>query len=170
VTVTGNADGIVTISNIQIVKACSAPLTGTLFSNPSQGIDGTIGLAFDLSSPIAYARSTDGYLISNNNFFEGNVVTLAQGETHTFTFKVLLSGYDYCSFTFQMAVATPTGPVTETINDNGEPFQLTSLTPGTLSGNYSAYGALYIGGVSAVADHLNRNGHWVEENPKTFGN
>ena len=163
ITVTGNAKGIVTVNNLLVRKQCTAPLTGTLFFSPSQGVNGTIGLGFDLDSQIDYARHYGGYGHWSGNFFEGDVVTLAPGETHTFTIFVS-SVKSYCSFTLQMSVVTPGGVITEAIDDNGKPFQITGLQP---KGS-SSYKALYVGGIEALLRHLNKNGHWVREDPKTF--
>ena len=77
----------------------------------------------------------------------------------------------YCQFSFQMMVATPAGAVTETVNDNGKPFQITgtpidphSQTP------FSKYAYVYIGGIDAtlIPSLHDRKGAFVRVNPKIF--
>lgn len=161
VTVIGNAKTTVTISSLQIVKNCQAPLTGTLFLSPSQGVNGTIGLGFDLDSPIYYARKSD-YGFHGGDFFKDNVVTLAPGEAQTFDINVQ-TFLHYCQFTFQMTVATPNGAIIENINDNGRPFELTAEVS-------RGYAAEYIGGIEAslTPSLHDPQGNWVPVDPKTF--
>lgn len=157
VTVMGNESKIVTITGMQVVKHCQAPLTGALFYNPSQGFDSTIRLSFNLDGPIDYAQYKSGPIFLGNVFQE-HVVTLQPGETHTFSIYVE-TALHYCQFTFQMTVATPNGVVAESIDDNGKPFQLTSQAP-----QFSAYQAIYAGGVESPEP----NGSYVQVNPKTY--
>ena len=137
----GNERTTVTISDLQVVRHCQAPLAGTLFLSPSQGLNGTIGIGFDLDSPIYYARKYD-YGLHGGDFFRDNVVTLAPGEAQTFDIAVRTSQH-YCQFTFQMTVATPNGMVTENIDDNGRPFELTAKAK-------LDYATEYIGGIEAI--------------------
>lgn len=168
VTVIGNAKTTVTITGINVVKDCRAPLTGSLFINGSQGVNGTIGLGFDLDSPIDYARTVNyGY---HGDFFKSHVVTLAPGEAQTFDIQVQTLTH-YCQFAFQMTVATPGGSVTESITNNGKPFELTGTE--TVSGRilpYSKYSDVYIGGIDAtlIPSLHDRTGDFVQVNPKTF--
>jgi hypothetical protein len=165
----GNEKATVTITGIQVVKDCKAPLSGTLFESPSQGVNLTVALGFNLDSPIDYAQSSSSSGISGN-YFEGRDVTLAPGETETFDIKVETSEH-YCTFTFQMAVATANGSITEDISDNGKPFELTG---GLFSSNsatpYSSYGTVYFGGVEAqlIPALHDPSGDFVQVNPKTF--
>lgn len=129
-------------------------------------MNGTIGIGFDLDSPISFARDYSGYgRYLRNNYFRSHVVTLAPGEARTFTFD-LKSFQRYCQFTFQMSVATPNGPVTEIISNHGKPFGITGTA--VCPHNYSSYSALYVGGIMATLLHLNKTGGWVPENPANF--
>jgi hypothetical protein len=168
VTVIGNEKATVTITGLQVVKHCQAPLGGTLFDSPSQGVNGTIGIGFDLDSPVDYARKSD-YGLHGGDFFRDHVVTLAPGETQTFTIgaQTLLH---YCQFSFKMTVATPGGAVTENINDNGQPFGLTAKNPGSTDLPYSGYAAAYVGGIEAslIPSLHDPRGNFIQVNPKTF--
>ena len=157
ITFVGNASGTVTINDITIAKQCSAPLTGTLFDSPAQGLNNTIRIGFDLDALDPTAQYIPGFKVNaDTNFFPGHDVTLAPGEAQTFVFDVTSSHY-YCKFTFQVSVVTPGGAVTEIINDSGRPFAITGSARGP-------YGAVYAGGVAAMIDHLNNNGYWVRDN------
>jgi hypothetical protein len=158
----GNDEAPVTITEMQVVRHCQAPLAGTLIYSPSQGVNGTIGIGFDLDSPIYYARKSD-YGLRGGDYFRDSVVTLAPGEVQTFTISVQASMH-YCQFTFQMTVATPNGTVTETVNDNGKPFELTG---GPVGVNYAA---VYVGGIEAMLTPAlhDPKGNFVQVNPKTF--
>ena len=168
VTMIGNGKTTVTITGMQVLKHCHASLAGTLFSNPSQGVNGTIGIGFNLDSPIDYAQKSDyGF---RGNFFRNHVITLAPGETQTFHIRVA-TFLHYCQFTFQMTVATPAGTVTETINDNGKAFELTSRPPDPNPSKLSnPYAAEYVGGITAMLNSSlhDPKGSWVKVNPKTF--
>lgn len=120
VTVVGNEKSTVTITGIQVVKHCQAPLNGTLLMREIQGVNGTMDVNFDLG---------DSSGADDSNPFPGKVVTLASGETFTFTLKAATDKH-YCQFSFLMMVTTAWGTVTENINNNGRPFALTAPTSG----------------------------------------
>jgi hypothetical protein len=60
-----------------------------------------------------------------------------------------------------MTVATPDGPVTEDINDNGKPFELTAIADEEDNSTFAFPGYSY------VYDGPNPNGEFVRVNPKT---
>ena len=125
ITVMGNSTRTVTITGMQVIKQCQAPVTGTYFYNPAAGEDTTISLGFDLNSQITYAQDTRAGTEYSGNFFQKHVVTLAPGESRTFTVYVRTTQH-YCRFSFQMTVATAQGVITEKIPTDGKPFELTA--------------------------------------------
>jgi hypothetical protein len=60
-----------------------------------------------------------------------------------------------------MTVATPDSPVTEDINDNGKPFELTAIADEEDNSTFAFPGYSY------VYDGPNPNGEFVRVNPKT---
>ncbi len=164
VTMVGNASGTVTINIITVVRQCSAPLSGTYFDNPGQGLDNTIRIGFDLDSIDPVAKYLSSNFGSTPDFFPAHVVTLAPGEAQTFAFYVT-SEEHYCQFTFRVSVVTPNGTVTEAITDHGRPFRITG--PAQSAHGLGAYGAIYLGGASAMAEGYNKTGNWVAGNPAT---
>lgn len=157
VTVTGNDASPVTINSMTVVKQCQAALTGTLFFKPSSGIDSTIGIGFDLGSPLDYAQDALEYHPLSGNYFAEHVLTLEHGETHTFTIRVLAATAHDCRFTFRMTEATTDrGQVTETIDNGGRPFELSDVAP------QAQFQVMYAGGVTS------RNNQFMPVDPKTF--
>jgi hypothetical protein len=127
-TVAGNSPAPVTINNIAIVKHCQAPLTGgtLFFLPPNAGSFSTSPVYFNLDAPISigqYLSKQTG--MTYYNFFARQVVTLRYQEPWTFAVYVT-TGHHYCTYTFQLSVATVHGPVTEAISNGGKPFALTS--------------------------------------------
>jgi hypothetical protein len=163
ITVEGNYKGTVAITDLQIVKHCTAPLIGTYFYSPIQGLSRPIPVGFDLDSYLDYAqhvaRGSHGLTFTGNVFQEKNV-TLRPGELSTFGVYVW-TALHFCRFYFQMTVATPSGPpVLEKIDidNDGEPFELTAVAnPPT------RYHSIYIGGTASPHD-----GDFVKIDPKNF--
>lgn len=176
ITVRGNASGPVTITDMQVVKHCGRPLAnGTLFYSPSEGAGpfNTDQIGFDLGQEVTigqYIPAPGPHPLSpGGNFFAKKVITLKPGEPQTLSAYVTAEN-EYCSFTFQLHVATPTGhAVTETITDNGKPFQIsTDGDEGIMESGgsvpFSSYRAVYAGG---GADTQNQ-GAFVRVNPATY--
>jgi hypothetical protein len=169
VTVAGNSSAPVTIDDISVVKHCGLPLGrgATLFYSPAgAGSISTSPVYFDLDNPI-----TSGRLLSKQtgkvygNFFTHHVVTLKYQEPWTFVIYVTASAH-YCQYHFNISIATANGPRTETINDHGLPFSLTSDGESMTTAShvrFSSYAAIYV----TVRDSQG-NLHFVRVNPKTY--
>ena len=172
VTVMGNGARAVTITGMNVVKNCRAPLDGTFFYSPSAGENQTIALGFNLDSQITYAQDTQAGASYGGSFFEEHNVTLSPGEPQTFTIFASTTKHD-CTFTIQMHIASSLGNATETIDDNGHPFELTAgleyvPNPDQASINFSAYQAMYVGGVASDTPATGGSNAWVQVNPKTY--
>jgi hypothetical protein len=177
ITVRGNSTGPVTITDMEIVKYCGRPLTGgTLFYSPTSGAGpfGTAQIGFDLGQQVSVGQYIPAPSAKSNppspggNFFAKEVITLQPGEPQTLSVYVTAEN-EYCNFKFQLHVATPTGPATETISDNGKPFQITTdQEPTTSEPNqvpgFSSYGAVYAGGFADLQNHQ----AFVQVNPESY--
>jgi hypothetical protein len=167
VTMMGNASETVTITGMRVIKQCVAPATGTLFYSPSAGEDTTISLGFDLDSQITYAQDTEAGRNYSGDFFQEHVVTLAPKETQTFAIYVMTVQH-YCTFSFELTVATAHGSVTEQVPPRGKPFALTALDPGLSNTpgqqDFAAYKAVYITGQAAMPAVLG----FIPVNPNTY--
>jgi len=169
--VEGSRNHTVRITDIRPIVSCQLPLKGALFYSPPAGADMSTQLLFDLDSPHAppsYIVNQNGTTTSGKDFFGTYTVSLNQGEQHTF--KIVAStAKHFCKFTLTMTVLDEDKTVTETITNDGQPFQVTArLDNGSSNGfekpgEFSAYQVLYIGGV-AIGSH----GLWQRANPNTY--
>lgn len=165
ITMRGAASDTVTITGMDVVKQCGAPLTGTLFYSPPAGESTSIDLGFNLDDPISPAQNEQGGSFSGS-FFAGKDITLQTGEVQTLNVTVGTSEH-YCTFYFELHVVTETGVVSEKIDDNGKPFAVTAIPVGGANGiDFAAYSTVYVGGV-ANSDG-NAGGAFVQVNPKTY--
>lgn len=165
-----HATQTVTITNIEEVKRCGPPLTGTLLYSPGAGAPPDIKLIYDLDPPFPAAQYQDsrGGL---RNFFTEKTIQLRPKEVNTLIIQSI-TYHAYCQFTFKMMVDDGTSHATESISDNGKPFVVTAFSDPspTWSGieypimKFSDFKEIYAGGV--VSPHLNDT--YVRVNPKTY--
>jgi hypothetical protein len=167
-TVAGNSPEPVTINDIAIVKHCQVPLTGgtLFFAPPGAGSFSTSPVYFNLDTPITigqYLSKETGRIY--DNFFAKQAVTLRYHEPWTFAIYVETKQH-YCTYTFQLSVATTHGPVTETINNRGKPFSLTSdgeTLQSALHVPFSSFAVVYAG-----QNDQQGNFRFVRVDPETF--
>lgn len=182
ITLRGNGNGAVTITDMQVVKHCGRPLMdGTLFYSPTEGAGpfATPQIGFNLAQQVTigqYIPAPGAHVLSTGgNFFAKDVITLKPGEPQTLSAYVIADD-EYCSFTFQLHVATATGrSATEDITDNGKPFQITSdgepnYMPGLSASSgrvpFSSYRAVYAGGAANLQNQT--VGPFIQVNPETY--
>jgi hypothetical protein len=176
VTVAGNDSVPVSITSMQIVKHCQSPLIGgTLFYSPTTGSGPfpTVRMYFDLDDQVSVGQYLPGEdsgpnVEAGGNFFAREIVVLKLHEPATFVIFVSTQ-QQYCSFSFQMTVAAfGHAPVTESISDNGKPFQLTSDGENSVLSSqgisFESYKLVYAGG----AANSSRGGEFIRENPATY--
>jgi len=166
-TVAGDSSAPVTIDNIGIVKHCQAPLTrgATLFYAPQgAGSMNTSPVYFNLDQPIVlgqYLSARTGK--TSSNFFAKYVVTLKYHEPWTFAIFAVTDRH-YCQFSFRMSVATTQGTVTETVNNHGKPFLLTSDGETMDKVPFSSYAVVYALSAANSQDVF----HYFRVNPATY--
>jgi hypothetical protein len=163
----GNLDHTVRIINIVPVERCSAPYSGTLFSNPGQAENLNPQLYLDLndpSRPVAYTR--EGSAAQQQDYFRRYSISLRQGEQETFDVTAVVRRRS-CQFTLNMTVLDGSSSVTETVSDHGQPFRLTS------QGGFASYQDLYLGG--AISEQITKGqlnqyeeAPWIRADPKTY--
>lgn len=155
---------------MQPVENCHAPLTGTLFYSPSAGADLDTQMLVNLDDPLApskYIANVNGQASGGTNFFQHFTVSLKHNEQ--FTFLVNASTVkQYCAFTFRMIVLDGSRTLTETVSDNGKPFQVTAIygQDSVSPGAFSRYQELYVGGVAAT--NFSSKGKWIQVNPASY--
>jgi hypothetical protein len=176
--VQGNGRGLVQIVNITPVERCSQPLRGTLFYAPGQGQDVSAHLYYNLNDPQAPAgythANTEGAIYPD--YFGHYTISLAFGKI--FTFQITASVRNrYCQFTLIVAGIANGKTFTESVNNHGQPFRVTSLLPEPPTTehvpSFAGYQDLYLGGIAAGLVDGNREnpygvGLWVRANPKTY--
>jgi hypothetical protein len=119
----------VLITNIQVVKECQAPLTGTLLYSPSAGATSNIVIGYDLDNqfPIAQFDPGEGIFALHGNYFAQNSIQLLPGEVDTIVINAV-TFLQYCDFSFDLAVDDSATALTERVDDNGRPFTVTAAT------------------------------------------
>jgi len=161
-TLTGNAQSTALINDMTISKTCSAPYTGTYFDNPPEGQPDAVGIKFDLDQPNPIAMVFEPHdMTLTEPYFSQHAISLKPGELQS-VYIVATTTKSYCSFTIQFTATTSAGTTTETISDNGKPFQVSAQLPN------SSYQAMYVGGVGLYGLPGNPTG-WTAVNPKTYG-
>lgn len=149
--VEGNANKPVRIINMSLLKDCQAPLSGTLFLNPPAGNAASILIDFNLDSPESVAQTAGG-----QDYFSRYTISLQPGEVQVLQISSVTGRY-YCQYSIQLDVLVGAHMVTETVTNDGKPFQV--------SATYSSdarYHVLYAGGVAS-------HGPFVRVNPASFG-
>lgn len=129
-TLTSNYDSPVTVRELDIVKFCGKPLSGTLFQNqegagpfPIPAID------FNLDEGISIGQygppPGSGYPAQGGNFFDKEAISVSPKERPQILNVFVYTQSSYCKFYFWMHIATDKGDVTEKITYKGQQFQLT---------------------------------------------
>jgi hypothetical protein len=175
--VQGNRDAPVRIINMQPLVSCHAPLTGTLFYSPPAGADTNTQLILNLDHPLQpprYIANVNGQVGGGANYFEHFTVSLKRNEQFTF----LINAYtarQYCEFSLKMTVLDGSRTLTETVSDNGKPFQVTSIynENDVNPGAFARYRELYVGGVATAGlkgSGQNQFGSplWLHADPLTY--
>ncbi|WP_256103558.1 hypothetical protein [Streptomyces sp. ODS05-4] len=129
VTLRGNAAEQVRIADIDVRKKCRPPLSGTHFTEYTQGSGDTVALGIDLDAadpqPQLRAPNTStGPKWTGRNYFDERTLTLNPGEQETLAIGVVADRH-HCAFTLELVVATADGVLTQPIDRQGRPFEVT---------------------------------------------
>lgn len=188
--VLGNGtDRPLSLTDLQIVKHCDAPATGTLLfipggspasPKPFAGIsipdpDPAADMYFFLDDSFSVAekyftKKGGGYFAAWNVHYFGpdnSAIRIDAGKTRTLTIDVS-SGHRYCQFGFSAHVRAATGEqVVEYIDNHGVPFRVSGFPPPYVDGLYAGFGQIYAGGAADARPPYNQK--LIEVNPKAFG-
>jgi len=148
------------IIDMNIVKSCQSPLTGTLFFGAGGAVDATVGLGFNLDSPDTEAELTQGTGPNQwkPDYFAKYTISIQPGAQQVFDIWALTSKHA-CSYEFQATVLDGSRKTNQMIEDGNEPFRATSLR---LPGPYwTGYKAVYIGGAGT------KTGAFIRVDPRT---
>ena len=146
--VEGNSANLVRIINMQVVKRCQSPLTGTLFYSPGAAQDTSIKLGFNLDELVSVARTYHN-LTFGSSYFDNKTVSLRRGEQEVFQIRAVTKRY-YCQFKLRLTIVAGGKTIYEIVDDHGQPFRVTAslvANPG-IKHPYAAYKTAYLGGVA----------------------
>lgn len=156
----GNASTPVTVSDIEAIKTCKPPLSGSYFYKPGAGERNNIEISFDLDQSRSAALSSAG-----RNYFILHSISLAPGETETLLFATRTTR-SYCEYSLQLTAVANGRKSVEKITDGGNPFRVSALpeAPGKDRPDARKFKTIYVGGVASPA----RDGSFVRVDPATF--
>jgi hypothetical protein len=164
ITLKGNSRQSVRIANMQVVKSCSNPFTGTYIGGYTQGTGAPVKIGFDLDSadPIPQQLGL-GFTPLGINFFDQEYISLRLGKQITLSIGAFTNHYA-CHFRIYMTVATAHGAVKEEIGNHGSPFVVTAkAAPTRKTLPYSGYRSVYL--YSATDGAI---GGWKPINPARY--
>ena len=154
------------VLDMHVVKSCRAPLTGTLIYSPNAGGDPTIQLGFNLDSPSTEAETSSEAVASDwkPDYFAGHTVTVMPGAQQVFNIRVTTLKQS-CAFRFLLSLLVGSRKTYQLIDDSGSPFRISAIAGTAAELKYSAYEAMYAGGVASPPRDHDR---FVRVNPKTY--
>lgn len=162
-----NRSHLVRILDMNVLKACQHPLTGTLFFSPDAGADANIRLGFNLSSPDTEAEAATGWDTSTwkPDYFDNYTVSVQPGAQQVFNVRAVVSN-ESCTFRIQATILDGEKTIYQIIGDGNQPFRITSTASPfhNTALNFSDYQAIYAGGIASP----NLKEAFVRVNPNTY--
>jgi hypothetical protein len=145
VVVQNNRPYPIRIIDMNVIKNCQPPLTGTMFFGAGGAVDPTVGLGFNLDSSDTEAELAQGTEVGQwrPDYFTRDTISIQPGEQQVFDLWAVTSKYA-CSYEYQATILDGDRKMNQIIEDGNQPFRATALIlrpPG-----WSAYRAVYIGG------------------------
>ncbi|MCU1679264.1 MAG: hypothetical protein JWQ81_3 [Amycolatopsis sp.] len=164
ITVQNTRSDPVRITDMKVLKDCTAPLNGTALQRYTQGGGGeTVKVGFDLDAPDPLpqqmAMTSSGLMGMGVNYFAAETVTLTPGQAQTITVGAF-TATRHCRFTFRMVVATSDGSFTQDVDAGSKPFEVSATArPASPAHPYSGYRKAYV-----QNDKLD----WVSVDPSSY--
>lgn len=131
--VTGNHDSAVVIREVKAeVLEREAPLAGTLFYGPPEGLENVIDLGLDLDASESVANRVNEDIIESGEqaepFFAEKFVTLKRGESTRFRI-VAYTRECYCEWEIVIDAVVDGANESFTVRDESGPFRTTAFAP-----------------------------------------
>jgi hypothetical protein len=165
--VQNNRSYLVRVIDMNVIKYCGAPLSGTLFYNPNQGADQDIRLGFNLDSTDTEAEYAMGWGANGwkPDYFSNYTVSIKPGAQQVFNLRTAVTKHS-CSFEYRLTILDGTRKVNQIVNNGGQFFRATAIRRKFVGVGmrFSAYQVEYAGGV----ENEEGNGAYVRVNPETF--
>lgn len=135
ITIVGNWDEEVSISDINLHPECDSKYRGTYFATHTAGGGDTGRIGFSLDDPDPVARevafNAGVGTITNVNYFEANTITLQQYESTTLSLWMFSSTLE-CRFDMEIEIATSRGRFLQHIDEpSSSPFRITPAPKNT---------------------------------------
>jgi hypothetical protein len=161
-----NRNYVIRVININVIKTCSAPLSGTLFYAPDAGSDADIRLGFDLDSTDTEAEGATGWYVPHwkPDYFANYSVSIQPRDQQVFNLRTVVTKYS-CTFEYQFTILDGTKKVHQNIGDDGQSFHVSALL--SRSDNditFSSYRVVYAGGVANP-----KHSGYVRVDPRQYG-
>jgi hypothetical protein len=152
------------ILDIQVVKACHQPFTGTLFYNPPQGADPSIEIGLNLDSADPEAKVARGPNVTESDYFAQYTVSINPGSQQVFDIRTVTAKYA-CTFRYRMIVLDGQHEVSQLIGDGDQPFRIGALIGTGATRPFAKYALVYIGDDPSVPGSY---GQYEKVDGKTF--
>lgn len=161
----GNRAETVRIVDMTPVSDCSQPpYSGALFVSPPAGGESITRLSFDLDDPNPVAKTTnveDG-TFEEEPYFANNTMSLKQDEQQVFIVTATTQLH-LCSFELELSILEDGETRTQTIDDNGSPFQVTARLP-----DRRQWGQVYLGGVLCAGRYVAATESWLQSTAESL--
>lgn len=144
--VQNNRSHPVRIIDMNVIKQCRAPLTGTMFFGAGGAVDETVGLGFNLDSSDTEAEQAQGTGLASwkPDYFTRYTISIQPGAQQVFNLWTVTSR-QACTFEYQVTVLDGEKKVTQIIGDGTVPFRATALVNNPSGSSFSDYKVLYLG-------------------------
>jgi hypothetical protein len=151
------------IIDMNVVKNCRAPLSGTLFFGAGGAVDTTVGLGFNLDSSDTEAELAQGTGVNQwqPDYFTKYTISIQPGAQQVFDLWASTNKYA-CSYVYQATILDGSRKVNQNIEDGNEPFRATAIRINPRPPDLSSYKAVYIGGAGT------KTGAFIRVNSKTY--
>lgn len=154
------------ILNMNVVKNCHAPLTGTLYYAPGQAAVEDIQMGFNLDiadTSAKFVNRIPAVNPSDPDYFSKYTVVIKPGAQQVFNIRTVTYKYA-CTFRYDATILDGTRKVYQQIGDGKNPFRISALAIRPQPPYFSKYAVLYVGGVKGSGGI----GPFVRVNPKTY--
>jgi hypothetical protein len=165
----------VTITSITVSKSCTPPNRGAIFYGAqadaaaagSAGGAEQLGVDLDATDPEAMVVSGWNVASWRQPYDDGPLITIPADGVDVLDVRAI-APWSACTFSFAWTAVNSVTTWTETLNDDGQPFRVSAVLPGTATKSvhfpFAGYLRLYVGGPASPW----RDWSWTRENPATW--
>lgn len=154
------------VLNMNVLKSCSSPMTGTLFYEPPQGAVLNVQVGFDLDSVDTEAKVENGFNLTatSPDYFSKYTVSIEPHGKEVFDISAQTSRHS-CTFRYQFLILDGQKRTIQVVGDGSAPFKVTAVVAGAGRNPFSSYEGLYVVGNFGIPGDLDG---YAMTDPKTF--